>query len=175
MENYIVIDGKRLELTEEQIKFLGLRKKVNPFIRVKEGESYYTINESGVAMLVDEELDVDDDCNFEIANYCTNKNLLQQHAYIEILNRLLWRYSMEHDGDEIDFHPDIYNESVNHPIYYIYYDWNLEDFSTDRLCCEERFLGNVLFHSKEIAESAIKEIVKPFLKDNPDFNYIEAM
>ena len=32
-ENYIVINGKRAELTEEQMKVLGIKVKKNPFDR----------------------------------------------------------------------------------------------------------------------------------------------
>ena len=40
MENYIVINGKRTELTEEQLKELGLiMEKKSPFERVKQGET----------------------------------------------------------------------------------------------------------------------------------------
>lgn len=41
-ENYIVINGKKIELTEEQQKQLGIEpQKKNPFERVPEGEVYF--------------------------------------------------------------------------------------------------------------------------------------
>lgn len=45
-ENYIVINGKKAELTEEQLKQLGIepeKKRKNPFERVT-GEKYYYID-----------------------------------------------------------------------------------------------------------------------------------
>ena len=43
-ENYIVINGKKTELTEEQLKQLGIepeKKRKNPFDRVPAGEIYF--------------------------------------------------------------------------------------------------------------------------------------
>ena len=43
-ENYIVINGKKIELTEEQLKQLGIETKPNPFGRTNDpcGEYFYT-------------------------------------------------------------------------------------------------------------------------------------
>ena len=49
-ENYIVINGKRLELTKEQLKSLGIEvetKRKNPFERVAEDEVYFRIGMGG--------------------------------------------------------------------------------------------------------------------------------
>ena len=39
-ENYIVINGKKAELTNEQLKMLGIEVRKNPFDRAT-GEEYY--------------------------------------------------------------------------------------------------------------------------------------
>ena len=53
-ENYIVINGKRAELTEEQMKVLGIEVKKNPFDRVSSDDRYYyTIVSSDVLRRVD--------------------------------------------------------------------------------------------------------------------------
>ena len=44
-DNYAVINGKRVELTDEQVKALGIKRK-NPFERVNEDERYYFIDTS---------------------------------------------------------------------------------------------------------------------------------
>ena len=41
-DNYAVINGKRIELTDEQVKALGIERK-NPFERVADGDPYYYI------------------------------------------------------------------------------------------------------------------------------------
>ena len=45
-DNYAVINGKRVELTDELVKALGIKRK-NPFKRVNEGKKYYFIKSSG--------------------------------------------------------------------------------------------------------------------------------
>ena len=43
-ENYIVINGKKAELTNEQMEILGIKVRKNPFERVSKNESYYNIS-----------------------------------------------------------------------------------------------------------------------------------
>ena len=45
-ENYAVINGKRVELTDEQLKALGIERK-NPFERVNYNEAYYFVKKDG--------------------------------------------------------------------------------------------------------------------------------
>ena len=88
MENYIVINGKKAELTKEQMKQLGLIKN-SPFDRVEEGEKYYIIDPSnGVLTMAEINFSINK-VNYETANYCTDKDIIQQRAWHEILDRLL--------------------------------------------------------------------------------------
>ena len=43
-KNYIVIDGKKAELTNEQMNLLGIKVRNNPFERVGKNDSYYKYN-----------------------------------------------------------------------------------------------------------------------------------
>lgn len=172
MENYICINGKKAELTEEQMKALGIElPKVNPFARVcnkaNDFYSYYYISGDG---RVNETVDSGynngvgrDDLHYRIANYCTNKAILEQRALHETLNRLLWRYSMEHDGDKINWN----NISDKHAIYY------KNDTKKYKVACWQTiyYSGNVYFYTAEAAESAIKEIIEPFMKAHPEFKW----
>lgn len=47
MDNYAVINGKRIKLTEEQVEMLGVKKRKNPFEKVNKDESYYFITSRG--------------------------------------------------------------------------------------------------------------------------------
>ena len=163
MESYIVINGKKAPLTEEQLKMLGIEtEKKSPFKRDSEyPEEFFYIEYNGeVIGCIDYNTDADNAC-FDVANYCTDKNLLQQRAWHEILNRLLWRYSMEHDGDKIDWN--------NHSEwkYYIYFNIDLNKYAVD--CHRHTKDGMVYFHTSEIANNAFEEIIKPFMKEHPDF------
>lgn len=82
MTNYICINGKKAELTEEQMKALGIElPKPSPFERVcnhaNDFYSYYFITSYGT---VTESVDAgfsngnsNDDLRYRTANYCTDK------------------------------------------------------------------------------------------------------
>lgn len=164
MENYICINGKKAELTEEQMKALGIGlHKASPF-DLKLDKDYYFINSSG-------ELSKDFYCDgcllsvhrHDVANYCADKAILEQRALHETLNRLLWRYSMEHDGDKIDW------SNVSDK-WTIYYEHDTHKYKT--ACWETvNYLGLVFFNTRKTAENAIKEIVETFMKAHPEFKW----
>lgn len=166
MENYICIHGNKVELTEEQIKQLGFEVKkenTNPFKRVGNDAVYYCISPSGtVDFEYEEHFDYDDNC-YQSANYCTDKSIMEQRALHETLNRLLWRYSMEHDGDKIDW---VGNEQ-KYSIYYSHHR-NAFDIETKTGC---QSIGVAYFHTFITAQNAIKEIVEPFMKEHPEFKW----
>ena len=104
---------------------------------------------------------------YEVANYCTDKYLMEHRALHETLNRLLWRYSMEHDGDKIEWHND---PQKNRTKAFIYYNHIEKKFEVNtRWDCQ--FFGCVWFNNYEIAENAIEEIIKPFMEAHPDFKW----
>ena len=164
MENYIVINGKKAELTPEQLKALGLEKEIkNPFERA-EGQKFYFIDKCGsISDTLDEYWCADNEM-FDVANYCTDREMMQQRAYMETLNRLLWRYSMEHGGREIDWNNE--GEVKCHII------WNYRRGKWDIACSQQwERIGIAYFTTIEIAENAIREIIEPFLREHPDFKF----
>ena len=119
-ENYIVINGKRADLTAEQLKALGIKRpKEKPFERVSKRQPFYYITNKGNVEYGVELEDFHCDRLHKVANYCTDKAIMEQRALHEVLNRLLWRYSMEHDGDKIEWNSDPYKNEVKTFIYYI--------------------------------------------------------
>lgn len=164
MENYIMLGGKKIPLTDEQIKLIQSDvPKKSPFDRVKEGETYYYFNHSFyVYDNAEDRLIYDDDC-YNSANYCTDKDVMKQHTMHMLLNNLLWRYSMTHGGDSIDW------GDVSETKYFIFYDAALHKFSCAKYSII-KFFGDVPFVSEETADAAIEEIVKPFIAEHPDFD-----
>lgn len=174
MENYICINGKKAELTEEQLKALGIElPKPNPFERVvnhttNDFYSYYFITSMGtVNEAVDHGLgdgNGNDELRYRAGNYCTSMEIMHQRALHETLNRLLWRYSMEHDGDKIKW------SDKEQKKYFISHNHTLNKY-----CCEYRYehqdFSTVYFISKKIAEAAIKDIIEPFMAAHPDFKW----
>lgn len=163
-ENYIVINGKKAELTPEQLKALGLETEIkSPFER-KRGQRYYTILGDGSVTNYGESKDDADDGFYAVANYCTDREMMEQRALHETLNRLLWRYSMEHGGNEIEWG---FNSDAKWGILYRHDE---ERFSvTSKIFYQ--WTGAVFFTTKEIAENAIREIIEPFMAEHPDFEF----
>lgn len=165
MENYICINGKKTELTKEQLIQLGIElPKTTPFDRVRQNNIYYAVDAGGTIIKCTERNDGVDNVFYNIANYCTDKSLLEQRVLHETLNRLLWRYSMEHDGDKIDW-----NDCKTQK-YYVGYNYRTNTYEVKRGWVLIG-LGDIYFYSREIAENAIEEIVRPFVKARPDFKW----
>lgn len=161
MDNYICINGKKAELTKEQLEKLGIKlEMLGSFDRQDNGDKYCFINSTG-EIVVNEEHNNNCNCiHYNVANYCTDKKLLKKRALYETLNRRLWRYSMEHDGDKIDWDRD--GEK-----YYIFYNTGSEQWVVGSIYYAWDFA--VFFYSLEIAKNAIKEVVIPFVEENPKF------
>ena len=156
MTNYICINGKKAELTKEQMKALGIElPKVNPFERAKkeDGVDAYFINSMGCIQKAWDTHNL----LYEVGNYCTDKSIMEQRALHETLNRLLWRYSMEHDGDKI-------MENCHGAI-------KCSNGVCEAFTAYGASVGRIKFYKKEIAENAIEEIIKPFMKAHPDFKW----
>lgn len=154
MENYLVINGKRVDLTEEQIEQLGLEiEKKSPFARVK-NENYFYIDYGGRIDIFNDNQSIDERL-FKIANYCTDKEIMTARAKEEVLSRLLWRFSMENGGDKIDWND---RNQVKYRIIRDHYlnKWCVINNDTD---CT---LSAIYFTNRKVAEKAIDEIVKPF-------------
>lgn len=164
MKNYICINGKKAELTEEQMKALGIEipKAKNPFDRVELSKGYNCITGTGKVIRTYDMDDVNDRECHKVGNYCTDASLLQQRALHETLSRLLWRYSMEHDGDKIQYGKDtskflIYQASHG--------DWDVVVWS------KSTAIGVTYFDTRETAINAIEEIIKPFMAQHPEFKF----
>lgn len=160
---YLEIDGKRIRLTNEQLKALGLYEepKANPFERTQKAAEFYYINLIGrTEALYDHRRDLSNKL-FDIANYCTDKSIMEQRALHETLNRLLWRFSIENDGDKINWNSGDYDK------YFIYYNHKNNVFNEQTACYKRN--SSIYFHTREIARRAIDEIILPFMEDHPDF------
>jgi len=160
-ENYIVINGKRSELTEEQLKALGIETKKNPFDRVEKGCVYYRITGYGK---VDDYVESSDYTDFNLYannNYFNDKQFAQQVALHQLLYRKLLKFAYDNgceDTAEWGYH--------NHH-YTVYYDKESNCF-----CIDDRYVSKyfgVYFATQEGASRAIEEVVEPFMKEHPDF------
>ena len=161
--NYISINEKKIPLTDEQveqIKSAGIVKD-NPFERVAKKMNHYYINFAGIVESVTDDYDIDDDACYQNANYCTDRKLMEQRALHETLNRLLWRFSMTHGGDEIEW-GNLTDK------YFTYFDYTSSKYQITATH-DFRSFSEVYFKDEKTVCLAVKEIVKPFMKEHPEF------
>lgn len=171
--NKIIINEKEYELSAElaeKIKAeVALQEKAEaerlaeqePFAKVK-GKPYFLINAVGkVSTLAEGATNMDNEL-YSIANYCHDREIIEQRALHETLNRLLWRYSIKYDGEIICYGLD-----------YLYeISYNITKHKFEVMWTSTRIdEGVVYFKKQETARNAIEEVIKPFLEEHPEFHY----
>lgn len=161
MADFIYIDGVEYKADKELIDLIknhvnsSLNKHDNYFERQVDRNCYYYI---GIYGKVQEDIEMSttfDNDLYEIGNYCTNEELLKKRAAEETLLRKMWRFSLTHGGDKIDWN----NEDT--------YKWYLGFDSKRREVMVSfvnalRQMGVIYFNSREVAEEAKKEFEKEF-------------
>lgn len=158
-DNYAVINGKRIKLTDEQVKALGIERK-NPFERVAKSEMYCYIDSFDEVHCVADGADQDDDMSFECSNYFNDEAFGNQVALHQLLYRKLLKFAYDNGLEDIEW-----NNRNDH--WYIFYSYADDCFDCQ---CNEGFKSqNVYFSSPEGASRAIKEVVEPFMKEHPEF------
>lgn len=158
MKNYIMLDGRKFEIDEKNSMLLRAvvgeekEEKKNPFTR-ENGQIYYYISGFGSVAFSSECRTNTDDNRYEVGNYSTDEKLMEQRALHETLNRLLWRFSEENGGE---------GEKTR------WYLWRDSEFHVD-WTCSKRCQGTTYFSSAQVAKRALDEIVKPFMREHPEF------
>lgn len=160
----LTIDGKEVQLTDEQLKLLGIgieEKRKNPFERVAIDDMYYFINHFGDVNGYRQADDYEDDRLFNNFNYFNDKQFANQVALHQLLYRKLLKFA--YDNKCVDTQE--WNEKNQH--WTIYYNHNRHKFEADNWGTFHR--SDVYFSSEDGAKTAIKEVVEPFMKDHPEF------
>lgn len=162
-ENYIVINGKKTELTEEQLKALGIKLEnwENPFARVDDGDSYFYISKYSSVQSWEEDHDGVDDCLTDCCNYFNNEDFAKQVALHQLLYRKLLKFAYDNGCEDAEE----WDGSNEH--WTIRYGGNLNKFFA--YSQERHRAPDVYFSSEEAARRAINEVVKPFMKVHPEF------
>lgn len=161
-DNYAVINGKRVELTDEQVKALGVEVRKNPFERVEEYDTYYTVLSTGSVGSMEEYGDYQDDSQYDAVNYFNDEQLANQVALHQLLYRKLLKFAYD-NGCEDTAEWDCRNRH-----YHIIYSFNGKNLGFDSNDVFKQ-QGIVYFSSKDGVLQAIKEVVEPFMKEHPEF------
>ena len=160
-DNYAVINGKKIELTEKQIKALGFVVRQNPFNRVATGGVYYHINDYGDVVRLIENTDYTDQYLYDQVNYFNDEALAQQVALHQLLYRKLLKYAYDNE-----FEDEEWNGTNMHA--YIIYNFTRKDYDI-RWTRNEKEPGTVYFKTPTRATAALNEVVMPFVKEHPEF------
>ena len=160
----LTIDGKEVSLTDEEIEALYRKhhRVKNPFERVPISYNYFYIDSNGTVSYFPESDDRVDRMHYDAINYFNDEEFANQVALHHLLYRKLLKFA--YDNKVID--TGEWNGENEHV--YILYDSREKDFCMDcNIRC--KIQGAVYFSSPEGAERAIYEVIKPFVKERPEF------
>lgn len=161
-ENYIVINGKKIELTEEQIKELNLDielERRNPFTRFN--DKYYYIEETGRICMYYDSQDPLDKKLYNNTNYFNDNDFAEQVNLHQLLYRRLLKFAYDNECEdtaewnEINAHWCIYMDTRSNR-------WDVTYYVSMKFY-------DVYFSSEKGAKRAIEEVVEPFMKEHPEF------
>lgn len=160
-----MINGKKIELTEEQLKQLGIEvdeKRNSPFDRVSRSESYYFIHSSDNVNCAIEDCPEVDHYYFDNANYFNDIDFANQVMLHQQLYRKLLKYVYDNNAEDCEWD----KASVNSH-YFIYFDSAKGHFVVgDNHYCHSQ---SIYFSSENVAKQAIQDVVEPFLAEHPEF------
>lgn len=163
-DNYAVINGKRVELTDEQVKAISaeiVEMKINPFNRMGLGSYYYVPHYDGTARTFTEDNGMTDTFMHLNSNYINDWAFAKQIALHQLLYRKLLKFAYDNkceDNQEWDC-------ANRH--WCIRYDHCDKVFGVTWYDTFQYF--GVYFSTMESADCAIQEVVEPFMKEHPDF------
>ena len=157
----LTIDGKEIQLTEEQLKALGTKVRKNPFERAKYHDLYYYVHEDN-DVWSDTDLCADaDNRRYGVANYFNDRQFAEQVALHQLLYHKLLKFAYDNECE------DTAEWNGSNPHWVIRYNNNRNEFCS---YYQDGYKArDVYFSSKEGAERAIEEVVEPFMKEHPDF------
>lgn len=177
-DNYAVINGKRVELTDKQVKALGIEKK-NPFERVAKSEKYCYIDAFDEVHWFSDNMEQCDDESFECSNYFNDGAFANQVALHQLLYRKLLKFAYDNKCEDTAEWNGMLNHTYDNTCedtaewskrkqhYSVRYSY--EDSVFVVFCQYDDKGQDVYFSSEEATKRAIEEVVKPFVKEHPDF------
>ena len=158
----LTIDGKEIQLTDEQLKMLGIEpEKKNPFDRVGNGDRFFAIDNMNGIQTCTEMSYARDEAYYNGINYFNDKKFAKQVALHQLLYRKLLKYSYDNE-----FEDEEWNGTNMHA--YIIYNFTRKDYDI-RWTRDEKEPGTVYFKTPTRATAALNEVVMPFVKEHPEF------
>ena len=161
-DNYLVLNGKKITFTKEQLETLGIiEKDHNPFDRVAVGCDYYSVGMFGDVSKYTQQDDFEDESLFNSHNYFNDASVAQQVALHQLLYRKLLKFARDNEAE------DAPEWNGKNEYYGIAYNCENHKFA---LGVAHIYKGyGVYFSSSKVAERAITEVIEPFQKEHPEF------
>lgn len=155
----LVIDDKEIQLTNEQLKMLGIEVRKSPFERVNRGQNYFYIDMvGGIANCKDIGGSFDNEIYSE-ANYFNDEEFANRVALRQLLDRKLLKYAYDNG----------YEGTEESGLYYVNYCPQAKSYTVQVDVGFRAFCTH--FSSYEATERAIKEVVEPFVKEHAEFTW----
>lgn len=154
-DNYAVINGKRVELTDEQVRTLNVNTRANPFSNETTAYVFTIVEPDGVDAIQNSSELYDNALSFN------DKQFADQVALHQLLYRKLLKFSYD-NGCE-----DTAEWNGDNCHYYIFYNYSCDTF--DIRTDYNSKVQAVYFSSRDGACRAIIEVIKPFVEEHPDF------
>lgn len=156
---------KRIEELQNKINELREAVKIvknTCFSRGEEGDTYCIIDSVGHIRLTFENGSSMDQTFYDVANYCTDQDLMKKRAAEETLSRLIWREAENANAgreDEERYRYVIdYNASLK-TVIYCQVLWHLES------------PGRAGFIYVDDVRACVKDVVIPFVKSCPELGW----
>lgn len=155
----ILEDGTEVKLSDELVKQLNEainatteeEKKDTGFFEGKEGKNCWVVCSDGIFN--------EASCNEsrELLNEFTSREFAEKIRNRQLLERKLMKFSLEHDGDKIDWDDD------DNSKYHICYSYACNDLCVKSVLVTNR-CGAICFYSKKITDQAIEEYHDDLIK-----------
>lgn len=159
-ENYIVINGKKAELTEEQLKQLGIEVGKDKRERVKVGDVFFFVDSRGrIDSRFDNRFAFSSYC-YDTHNYFKTKEEAEEYAKVLEIKRQLMKFADEYNGAD-----------SSQRKWFITYHTNSLDGIALSSSANTRDAETIYFSSKEIAKQAIDTIGKENIIKYLTYNY----
>lgn len=168
-DNYAVINGKRVELTDEQVKALGaesVETKINPFNRMGLGSYYYAPHFDGTARTFTEDNSMTAILMHRNCSYFNDKDFAKQIALHQLLYRKLLKFAYDNECEDT---AEWNGYSYHFYIRYEYNDGVDESALGVAATVMNKNVNEVYFSSNDTAFRAIREVIMPFMKEHPEF------
>ena len=161
----VLVNGTEIAISDELIEMINEQhRQRNPFARVKYSEKYFYIdNQDNITEWSDANTCLDRSRENH-ANYFNNYMYARQTMLYQLLYRKLLKFAYEWNA----FDNQPWDGKIDH--FFIEYSYQSKKFE----CGVADYLkkqGTIYFTTQYAAKKAIEDVVEPFVKQYPEFNW----